>query len=146
MNKLGSVGIVMMMVWVSIASAQSALTTISRIEIDGQEIKTKYRVFFQLNDKWIRAKQTKSGFLIPTELSGRESLSVLIKFRKYRLTFSGIHFSKFDESWVVGIDKKPFSTDLINDNDPTLIRQLYYIRFDGARESTILVVTKKYEN
>ncbi|MBK8150246.1 MAG: hypothetical protein IPK58_19130 [Acidobacteria bacterium] len=56
------VGIVMMMVWVSIASAQSALTTISMIEIDGQEIKTKYRVFFQLNDKWIRAKQTKSGF------------------------------------------------------------------------------------
>jgi hypothetical protein len=44
-------------------------------------------------------------------LKDKEHLGVLIIFGKYKLWFQEIRLSKFEEDWIIGVDKKPFSEE-----------------------------------
>jgi len=123
------------------ANAQvSTVTKIERVEIDGKEIRAPYRVFFRFGEKWVEAKKTSAGFRLPGELRRQEHVSILITFRKHRLEFSDIHISKFDTTWVVGIDKKPFSEEFATTDEAKTIKRLYYIQFEGTGLETQLVI------
>ena len=91
----------------------------------------------------VEAKKTSNGFIIPTKLRKNESLAILITLGKYKLAFSEIHHSKFEEDWVVVIDNKPFSgenTYLIEDET---VKRVYYTHFVGSGLETMLVVQEK---
>ena len=115
-------------------------TQIQRIEIDGKEIKTRYRVFV-FSGKWIEAKRTRTGFILPKKVRSEAELPVLITFGKHKLVFSEIRVSKFNESWIVGIDKKPFSERFATAEEAKNIKRLYYIEFNGEGAATELVIT-----
>jgi hypothetical protein len=123
--------------------AQSDSTKIVRFEIDGKEVKKNYKVFFRFNDKWIESKKTSTGFIIPTEMRSDEYLTVLITFGKYKLDFPNIHNSKFEEDWVVGIDKKPFSDEIGWNIKSKTVKRVYYIKFTGSALETIRLVIKE---
>jgi hypothetical protein len=122
------------------AKAQSLSTKILRIEIDGKETRKSYKVFFLSNGERIEAERTSTGFIIPSELKDEEYLTVLITFGKYRLEFARVHFSKFTEDWVIGIDKKPFSEENIEPEKAEMAKRVYYIVFEGSALETRLVI------
>jgi hypothetical protein len=125
------------------ARARSFSTKIVRIEIDGKEVKKDYKVFFLSNDKWIEAERTSIGFVIPSKLRNEEYLTVLITFGKHRLEFSKIHISKFNQDWIVGVDKKPFSEEFVKPEEAKITKRVYYIQFEGSGLGTQLVITEK---
>jgi hypothetical protein len=125
----------------SAQNVQASLgTQIQRIEIDGKEIKTRYRVFV-FSGKWIEAKRTRTGFILPKKVRNEADFPVLITFGKHKLSFSDIRLSKFDERWTVGIDTKPFSERFATAEEAKNIKRIYYILFEGEGGGTELVVT-----
>jgi hypothetical protein len=66
--------------------------------------------------------------------------AVLITFGKHKLVFSEIHVSKFNESWIVGIDTKPFSDRFATTEEAKNIKRIYYIHFKGEGLETLFVV------
>lgn len=127
----------------SIVQGQSLSTRLEKIEINGKEAKKSYKVFFLSNDKWIESEKTSTGFIIPSELKCEEYLTILITFGKYKLEFSKIPISKFNEDWIVGVDKKPFSEEYVKPEEMESIKRVYYIQFLGKSEVTQLVVKEK---
>jgi hypothetical protein len=124
----------------SAANLQASLSTqIQRIEIDGKEIKTRYRVFV-FSGKWIEAKRTHTGFILPRKVRSQADLPVLITFGKHKLAFSEIEVSKFNESWTVGIDTKPFSERFARGDEAKNLKRIYYIKFTGEGAETLFVV------
>lgn len=113
-------------------------TQIERIEIDGEEIKTRYRVFV-FSGKWIEAKRIRTGFILPEKVRSEEYLPVLITFGKHKLAFSKIHLSKFTVDWIVGIDRKPFSEEFARAEDEKNVKRIYYIHFKGEPETQLVV-------
>lgn len=118
-------------------------TQIERIEIYGKEIKTTYKVFILRKDKWIEATRTATGFAVPAELRTEEHLALLITFGKHKLEFPDIHGSKLEEKWIVGVDKKPFSKDLVTPEEARTAKRVYFINFQGIGLGTQLVVIQK---
>ena len=121
-------------------NAQAPVATqIQKIEIDGKEIRTRYRVFV-FSGKWIEAKRTRTGFILPEKVRRETDLPVLITFGKHRLAFSPIRVSKFNESWIVGIDKKPFSEEFATAEEAKNIKRIYYKQLTGEGAQTLLVI------
>ena len=102
------------------------------MEIDGKEVKKKYKVFFLLDGKLVEAKKTSTGFIIPAALRNSEHLTVFITLGKYKFKFSDIHISKFDEEWVLGVDNKPFSQEIDYLIEEETVKRVYYIDFLGS--------------
>jgi hypothetical protein len=131
MNKL-TLGLLIGIVLVLGATAQTLTTKISRIEIDEKEYKKDYRVSFLIGETWLKAERTQTGFIVPLELQREEHLHILITFGKHRLEFSDIHISKFGEDWIVGVDTKPYTHMVLDEEEAKKTTQLYYIRFLGG--------------
>lgn len=123
--------------------AQSPSTKIIRIEVDGKEIKKNYKVSFLASGKWLQAERTATGFVVPDELTTEEYLNVFITFGNYKLHFPEIHISNFKTNWIIGVDLKPFSEELVNPEDARKTKQAYYIQFEGGGLGRQLVITVK---
>ncbi len=143
MKRIIAVGLLITFCFFCEAKAQSLSTKIVRIEIDGKEVKKIYKVFFLSNGKWIESERTSTGFSVPSELMTEEYLTVLITFGKYKLKFSEIHISNFNENWVVGVDKKPFSDEFVKPEEAKTTKRAYYIQFEGIGLVRQLVITEK---
>jgi hypothetical protein len=122
--------------------AQTIATTVEKLEIDGKIVKKDYKVFLYTNDKRIEAKRVKEGFIIPDELKNEEYLGTEITFGKYKLDFSKIHISNFTVSWIIGVDKKPFSDEFVKPEDVSSTKQVYYIEFSGEPGRRLVVTIK----
>jgi hypothetical protein len=109
--------------------AQTVITKITKIEIDGKKVKKDYKVLLYSENKSVEAKRTVDGFIVPAELRGKEQLGVAITFGKHKLNFSDIHISNFDTDWIVGVDKKPFSDEVIYLDGAKAAKSAYYITF-----------------
>lgn len=120
--------------------AQAQSTKVIGIEVDGQTIKTDYEVFVLSDGRCIKLTRNSEGFSIPAELKDKQHLSIVFAFGKYKLQFPNIHFSKFTEDWIVGVDRKPFSDDFVNSVEAKSIKLIYYILFKGSEPETRLVV------
>jgi hypothetical protein len=120
-------------------NAYSGSTKIIKFEVDGKEIKKDYKVFFRSGDKWIESKKSSAGFILPADLRATEYLTVLITSGKYKLEFSKIHISKFNEDWVVGVDKKPFSDEIRWLIKSKSAKRVHYIIFKGSALETVQV-------
>ena len=121
------------------AQAQSLLTKVVGIEIDGKEVRKNYKVFFLSNGKWIEAEISSTGFVVPNELKNQEQVAVLITVGKYRVVFPEIRISKFEEDWIVGIDNKPFSEEFVTPEEVKKTKRAYYIKFLGTGGVTRLI-------
>ena len=141
MKTLVILGLIVICGLVSEVNAQSQSTRIVRLEIDGKEVKTSYRIFFLSSGDWTEAQKTATGFILPREVENKESLTLTIKFGKHKLTFENVHISNFKTDWTVGVDKKPFSEEFVNPDEKRAIEQVYYLKFEGE-PGRLFVVTK----
>ncbi|MCO6511550.1 MAG: hypothetical protein J5I65_12230 [Aridibacter famidurans] len=123
--------VLLMLCFCCIANAQDDITKVVRLEIDGQEVKESYKVSFLIDEKWREVQTTSTGFKVPKELKDQEYLSVLFEFGGHRLAFSRLHSSKFRTDWIVGVDLKPFSEDLVDPEEMEVTDQVYYIEFNS---------------
>src|SRR6185312_15697581 len=103
--------------------AQSQSTRIVSLEVDGKEVKNSYRIFFLSGGRWIEAQKTADRFTLPKAIQKEEYLTLMIMFGGYRLKFERVHISNFTVDWIVGIDKEPFSEDLVPPGEKRAIRQ-----------------------
>jgi len=120
--------------------AQSFSTRVVGIEIVGKRVVQSYKVFFQTKGKWVEAARTRTGFSIPSEMRTEEYLAILVTVGKYKLIFSEIHNSKFDQDWTIGIDRKPFSDEFVSSEEAETTTNVYYIRFQGMGLGTQLLI------
>jgi hypothetical protein len=125
------------------AQSRPMSTDVVRLEVGGKEVKKSYKVYFLSKGKWIESERTATGFLVPDKLRAEEYLTVLITFGKYKLVFSKIHISKFNEDWIIGVDKKPFSQEFVTSEEARTVKRVYYIQFLGSGLVTQVVV-KEY--
>jgi hypothetical protein len=121
--------------------AQARSTRIVRFEVDGKEVKQKYRVFVLSSGRWIAAGITKDGFRLPTVVQKQEHVTLVITFGKHRLNFEDVHISNFRVDWTVGVDTEPFAEENMDPNEKRAIQKLYYIVFEGE-PGRRLTVTK----
>jgi len=98
-----------------------------RRKIDSKEL----RVFFQLQRTWIEAVRTRRGFIVPDALTNEEYVTILIKIGKRQIEFSEVHISKFQTSWIVGIDEPPFSRKVVESAEADNLEIVYWIEFSG---------------
>jgi hypothetical protein len=138
MNKL-TLGLLIGIMMVLGASAQTLKTKITRIEVDEKEYKKDYKVSFLVGDTWIKAERTPTGFTVPLELQSEKHLRMLITFGKHRLEFADVDIAGFAEDWIVGVDTKPYSSLTLTEEEAKKTKQLYYIRFLGGH-GTVLTV------
>ncbi len=143
MKQIVLLGLICAACFVGTAKAQSTSTKITGIEVDGKQVKKKYKVFFLSDGEWVLAKRFPEGFIVPSTLDDEEYLTILIEFGKYRLRFPDIHISNFTEDWVVGVDRKPFSDEYVKPEDAKGTNRAYYIRFEGSDPNRLLVITEK---
>jgi hypothetical protein len=113
------------------ASAQSVSTNILKIEIDGKTVTKDYKVKFLSDEKWIEAKRTSTGFVLPDDVKAQESVTFSISFGKHNLVFSDLHISNFSVDWTVGVDTKPYSEEFVKPEEAKTTKSLYYIKFEG---------------
>ena len=125
------------------ANAQSLVTKVRRVEIDGKETNTTYNVFFLSNGKWIKSRRTPSGFAVPKRISARDEITILFTFGNYRLTFPDIDSANLREEWVVGVDNRPFSEEFVRPEEAGEIKSAYYVQFESTEPVRQIIVTKK---
>lgn len=119
-------------------------TKLAKIEVDGQEFKKAYKVFFLVDGSWKEAKKSDAGFIVPQNLSEKKTLSVMFSFGKYKVAFADIPKERFREEWTVGVDEKPFSRELVSPSEETGVERVFYIKFrDGEKESFLIVHERK---
>lgn len=118
-------------------------TRIIRIRIDGNDIETNYEIYFQIRDKWVRAKKNSSRFVIPKELRNENFLTFVIAFDKYRTQFSEIHASKFAFDWSVGVEERIISDEHVRPEERCDIKTLTFIDFLGSGTSAVVVEKKE---
>jgi hypothetical protein len=80
MKTLVILGLIMTCGLLSGVKAQSQSTRITRLEVDGKEVKTSYRVFFLSGGKWIEAEKTADGFMLPSAVQNEENVTLKITF------------------------------------------------------------------
>jgi hypothetical protein len=143
MKRIIVLGLLIIFSFFGEAKAQSLSTKVIRIEIDGKEVKKSYKVFFRSNDKWIEAERTSTGFIVPSGLKNQENLAVLITIGKYKVVFPEIHISKFKTDWVIGVDNKPFSEEVVKPEEVKTTKRAYYIEFLGVGLDTRLIFIER---
>ena len=125
----------------SVVPAQTThVTVISRIEVDEKAVTDDYRVIFDAGNYWVEARRTPKGFILPEAVRDQESINFVFKFRKYNLRFSNVHRSKFQSDWVVGVDEKPYSPEIVSPRKMKKTQAAYYIEF-LAGHGTQLTIT-----
>jgi hypothetical protein len=115
----------------ALADGAVKTTRVLKLEADGEEMKTDYKVFLSAYGQEFKARLNNEGFVLPTELQHAETIDVKIVIRKEHLDFSQVHISKFDEEWIIGIDHKPFSEELSERRDVSKVGVIYYITFQS---------------
>jgi hypothetical protein len=139
-KRLLILGLIVTYGFLSECKAQSRPPTrIVRCEVDGRTVKTSYRIFFLRRGTWLEAHKTGEAFAIPREVENEEYLTLRIEFGKYKLNFPRIHFSNFKNDWIVGVDNKPFSEELVKPEEQRLIDQISYIQFQGEPDRQLVI-------
>lgn len=113
--------------------AADITTRVIKLQMDGEEIKANYRVFLAAQGKEFEAAVNKDGFVVPAELRDSETIGVRVVIGTENLDFSKVHISKFDNEWIIGIDRKPFSEEFADGTDMTKVKLIYYILFQSKR-------------
>ena len=110
-----------------------------KFEVDGKEVKQKFKIILYDNNKAIEPLVSENGFTVPLEIRNSEKVNVRFLSGEYDLFFESVYLPKFKTDWVVGIDRKPFDKDNLPQSQPEKeLLLIYYINFvpkdgDGTR-------------
>lgn len=149
-NRLGVTAafISVLLLFASTVFGQERRVNILRLEVDGKRVESDIAVDIVTPDKGVhRAKSDRNGFFVPESIvskDSKETVGVIIRFKKHTLTFFAVHASNFNVDWsVVGLDKEPFDPDLLGDSDPSEVISIHYIVFSGEPERRMITTTHK---
>lgn len=116
-----------------------------KFEIDRKPFDCNCSLVLYDGYKEIIPKNVGDGFEVPKEIEYYERIGVKFlcgRNREHKLDFGYIYRSKFQTDWVVGIDTKPFDSELL----PTVLPEkevgvIYYIRFESEKgDGTIISI------
>lgn len=120
-----------------------------KFEVDGKEIKQKFKVLLYVNDKVIEPSVSENGFTVPPEIKEGDEVKVRFLSGEYDLFFDSLHSSKFGTDWVVGVDNKPFDKENTEPDelapDGKELSQIYYIVFLSKKGLDTRLVMKVYK-
>lgn len=122
--------------FVATAQAQKP-TTITRVEVDGEVVKSNYKVLFLCDRSWIEAENTPTGFIVPKEIGDQQKLTFRFIFNDHDLEFSAIDRSILGIDWIVGVDLPPYSEEFVKPKEMAGVTEVYYLQYGAAQ----LVVT-----
>ncbi len=129
----------------TIVLGQEKRVNVIRLEVDGQEVSSKFTVDLiseEKQGKVYKAKVDDAGFIVPPELVGKD-IGMIFRFKKFAAMFFFIKASNFDHDWTVGVDTKPFADDLVKASDPPDAEVVYYIKLDRETRPTLTTVVGK---
>lgn len=94
-------------------------------------------IAFNINGKIVKPLIQKNSFVVPS-FDSAKFVDVYVKYKRRSLLFSQVYTVKFDGRWTIGIDKKPFHTDVRG--IPIHTKWVHYIIFmpsdaEGTRET-----------
>ena len=119
-----------------------------RFEVDGKEVaKPKYSILIEVDGHQIEPVYTKTGFVVPDELSSGKEINLKFKSGEYDLDFASLKSRDFDTEWIVGVDIPPLN---IPDDKPEKDKRkklvmAYYIKFRPLVGESTTWITKVYQ-
>ncbi len=119
--------------------AQEKRVKVVRIEVDGQEVKTKFKVDIisgEKKGKVYNAKIDGSSFIVPAEVVGK-NVGVIFRFKNYAATFFFVSPPNFDNDWTVGVDTKPFAEENVASSDPPDTAIIYYVKLGTETKAAL---------
>lgn len=129
-------------------SAASADGVKVKFEVDGDEVKQKFKVMLYANDQVIEPVVTRNKFTVPPEIKNNERVNVRFLSGKYDLFFNSIHVSAFETAWIVGVDNKPFDKENTASEEPDPpdkeLSGIYYLHFVSKSGLDTRTVVKLY--
>jgi hypothetical protein len=115
-------------------------THIARLEVDGKPYLNSYEVCFESESIWFSAERFPEGFIVPSWANNDEYLTVQFILGKNHLIFPHIHKSKFEGTWIVGLEHKRFSDAFSSPSARKDLESVRYIRFVDEEPETQLVI------
>jgi hypothetical protein len=137
----GILKILIVLCWAALfggsAMGQSEMVKV-KFEVDGQEIRQKFKITIYAGDETIEPCIEKDGFIVPPAIKKYEKVGVRFVSGSHDLFFDSVYLPKFGSDWVVGVDKKPFAEENLPERPHKKIKLIYYINFisrtaDGTR-------------
>ncbi|HEX8560408.1 MAG TPA: hypothetical protein VF668_20100 [Pyrinomonadaceae bacterium] len=129
------------------AGAQTDLVKV-KFEVDGDEVRQKFKVLLYLDDKVIEPAVSEGGFIAPPEVRSDERVNVRFLSGGYELFFNSVHAAAFGTDWVVGVDNKPFDRENTASEEPDPagkeLSRIYYITFASKKGLDTRTVVKVY--
>lgn len=120
-----------------------------KFEVDGKEVKQKFKVVLYVSDKVIEPSVSETGFTVPPEIKEGDEVKVRFLSGEYDLFFDSLHSSKFGTDWVVGVDNKPFDKENTEPEEPAPdgkeLSKIYYIIFLSKKGLDTRLVMKVYK-
>jgi len=119
-----------------------------RFEVDGKEVaKPNYSILIEVDGRQIEPDYTKTGFVVPKEVSSGQEINLKFKSGEYNLDFSSLKSRHFDTEWVVGVDIPPLN---VFDDTPEYDKgkklvMIYYIKFRPLNAEDTIWITKVYQ-
>src|SRR5262245_14032113 len=119
-----------------------------RFEVDGKEVaKPNYSILIEVDGRQIEPVYTKTGFVVPNELSSGKEINLKFKSGEYDLDFSSLKSSHFDNEWIVGVDIPPLniSVDTSENDKRKKLIMVYYIKLRPLTGDSTTLITKVYQ-
>jgi hypothetical protein len=118
-----------------------------RFEVDGKVTKTNYSILIEVDGRQIEPAYTKTGFVVPKEVSSGQVINLKFKSGEYNLDFSSLKSRHFDTEWVVGVDIPPLN---VSDDTPEYDKgkklvMVYYIKVRPLAAEGTTWITKVYQ-
>jgi hypothetical protein len=121
-----------------------------KFEVDGNEIKQKFKVMLYVDDQVIEPVMSRNRFMVPPEIKNNEWVNVRFLSGGYDLYFGAIHVSAFETAWIVGVDNKPFDKENTASEEPEPVDKklsnIYYIHFVSKSGLDTRTVVKVYHS
>ncbi|MCI0662323.1 MAG: hypothetical protein L0220_14730 [Acidobacteria bacterium] len=119
-----------------------------RFEVDGKVVvKPNYSILIEVDGRQIEPVYTKTGFVVPNELSSGQEIKLKFKSGEYDLDFSSLKSTHFDTEWIVGVDIPPLniSVDTPESDKRKKLVMVYYIKFRPLVGEGTTWITKIYQ-
>lgn len=117
-----------------------------KFEVDGKEVKQKFKVMLYVNNEVIEPLMSENGFTVPPEIRDSEKVSVRFLSGEYNLFFESVYLPKFKTNWIVGVDRKPFDKENLPQSQPDKeLLGIYYITFIPKDGLETRIVVEEYK-
>jgi hypothetical protein len=131
---------------IGIVNGQDKKVTVLGLYVGNKPVKSTFSVELTSSGKHYDLRTETGAFFIPAGLELDKSVNIVIRFKKYVLEFSDVHYSNFDTDWLIGVVRSPYRDVDLNGANPKDVLSCYYVEFpseEPGRKWTVVVTKNK---